>query len=471
MGLIQTEPRPAATPRGDRTETETTEPGPRPALDAPPMPQQALADWVRRDYAELAARCAAQGAATWERATCRACGAGGLVEVLALGSMPPANALLRRAERDQPEPRFPLTLRLCEGCGMVQLGEVIPPELLFRSYLFFTSSSRRMSAHFSALLTEAAQEFVPPGGLIVEIGSNDGTGLATTQRRDVRVLGVDPARNVAVMAAARGVPTISEFFTETLAHEVARVAGQAQLVVACNVLGHINDLDDVLRGVRTLLAPGGAFVFEVPYLGEFLRRSEYDTIYHEHLSYFAVRPLAHLLNRHGLQLERVEFFPVHGGTIRGTALLGDGCSPQVEEWIADEAEKGFARRQTYEALARQVATDRATLRQTLTELRDAGVKVAGYGAPAKGTVVLNYCGIGPDLLPFVVDSTPAKQGCFVPGTHQPILPPAALATERPDVLLLLAWNHAEEIRAREAAFLARGGRFLTPHSGGFDTRA
>ncbi|MBX6314445.1 MAG: class I SAM-dependent methyltransferase [Isosphaeraceae bacterium] len=443
------------------------DPAPAPAgipFGVAQTPQQALADWVRRDYEEFAARCTDQAASSWERTTCRACGAGGLVEGLSLGSMPPANALLRQSELDQPEPRFPLSLRLCERCGMAQLGHVVPPELLFRSYLFFTSSSRRMSEHFSALITEAAHEFVPPGGLIIEIGSNDGTGLASIQRRDVRVLGVDPARNISVMAAARGVPTISEFFTETLAREIARVAGRAHLVVACNVLGHIDDLDDVCRGIRTLLAPDGALVFEVPYLGELLDRAEYDTIYHEHLSYFAVRPLVHLLNRHGLQLERVEFFPVHGGTIRGTAILGTGYSPQVEEWIADEIEKGMGQRRAFEEMARKVEANRHGLRRRLAELRAAGAKVIGYGAPAKGTVVLNYCEIGTDLLPLVIDSTPAKQGCYVPGTHQPILPPSAIERERPDALLLLAWNHAEEITEREAAFRARGGRFLTPHA-------
>jgi SAM-dependent methyltransferase len=467
MSLIRTESPRTDAPRSGVTVSE----GREVAGEAPWLPQQSLADWVRRDYEELTTWCAGRENESWERATCRACNAEGLVEVLSLGKMPPANALLRRTELDRPEPRFPLSLRLCERCGMVQLGHVVPPDLLFRSYLFFTSVSRRMSEHFSALITEGSDEFVPPGGLIVEIGSNDGTGLSSIQRRDVRVLGVDPARNVAVIAAARGVPTVSEYFTETLAREITHVAGRAHLVVACNVLGHIDDLNDVIRGVRALLAPGGAFIFEVPYLGEFLRRSEYDTIYHEHLSYFAVRPLIGLLNRHGLQLERVELFPVHGGTIRGTAVIGDGCSPQVEEWAADEVEKGFADRRSFEAMARHVEADRVALGRTLTELKAAGAKVAGYGAPAKGTVVLNHCGIGTDLLPFVVDSTPAKQGCFVPGTHQPILHPSVLETEKPDVLLLLAWNHAEEIRAREAAFLARGGRFILPHSGGIDPGA
>jgi novobiocin biosynthesis protein NovU/D-mycarose 3-C-methyltransferase len=170
---------------------------------------------------------------------------------------------------------------------MVQLGHVVPAQLLFRSYLFFTSSSRYMSEHFSSLMADASDEFVKPGGLILEIGSNDGTGLSSIRRRDVRVLGVDPARNVAVMAAARGVPTVSEFFTDALAREIARVAGPAQLVVACNVLGHIDDLDDVLAGVKSVLAPDGALVLEVPYLADLVDRGEYDTIYHEHLSYFA----------------------------------------------------------------------------------------------------------------------------------------------------------------------------------------
>lgn len=430
-------------------------------------PQQALANWIRQDYVESAARCDDETTRSWERVTCRACGSGGLSEVLALGDLPPANALLRPSELDRPEPRFPLSLRLCERCGMVQLGHVVPPELLFRSYLFFTSSSRRMSEHFSLLMTEASDEFVRPGGLIVEIGSNDGTALSSVRRRDVRVLGVDPARNISVTAAARGVPTVSEFFNEILAREIARVAGPAHLVVACNVLGHIDDLDDVCRGIRTLLAPDGAFVLEVPYLGELVGRAEYDTIYHEHLSYFAVRPLAHLLNRHGLQLERVELFPVHGGTIRVTAVHGNGCSPQVQEWVEEELEKGLGERRTFEAMARTVEANRAGLRKSLSDLKAAGAKVLGYGAPAKGTIALNYCGLGTDLVPSVIDSTPAKQGCYVPGTHQPILPPSALSHEAPDVLLLLAWNHAEEIREREAAFMARGGRFITPHSGGY----
>jgi SAM-dependent methyltransferase len=427
------------------------------------LPQQALAELLRHDYEGLAEDIGHKTAPEWERKTCRACLAENLVEVLSLGEMPPANSLLRPQDLKKPELRFPLSLRLCTQCGMTQLGHVVPASLLFRSYLFFTSSSNAMSEHFSGLMNEASDRYVPPGGLVVEIGSNDGTGLSSVRRRDVRVLGVDPARNIAVMAASRGVPTVSEFFAEPLAREIARVAGLAHLIVACNVLGHIDDLDDVCRGVKALLAPAGALVLEVPYLGDLIARAEYDTIYHEHLSYFAVRPLAVLLNRHGLRLDRVEHFPVHGGTIRCTAVHGQGVGPSVEPWLEREKQEKRAEASSFKPFAQKVIAEREGLRKQLLELASRSVKVLGYGAPAKGTVVLNYCGIGTDLVPAVIDSTPAKQGWHVPGTHQPILPPEAMAQQKPDVLLLLAWNHAKEIMEREAAFIKRGGRIITPH--------
>lgn len=425
-------------------------------------PEKLLADWIRRDYAALAESALAVDAGSWERHTCRACGADGLAEVLSLGSMPPANAFLNAEQAGAPEPRFPLALMLCETCGMVQLRHVVPPELLFRAYSFFTSMSQAMSAHFAGLMNEHARRRVGPGGLVVEIGSNDGTALSSIQRRDVRVLGVDPARNVTVMAAARGVPTVAEFFTEPLAREIRRVAGPASLIVGCNVLGHIDDLDDVCRGIDALLAADGAFVFEVPYLGQLLEHVAFDTIYHEHLSYFAVRPLVALFSRHGLRLESIEPYPVHGGTIRGTVVRGTGCADGVAAWLAAEERAGLATTTPYRQMAVRTAGMGAKLRAWLAEEKARGRRVWGYGAPAKGTVLLNHFGIGTDLLPVVVDSTPAKQGCLVPGTHQPILAPAEVAKQVPETVLLLAWNHAREIAGREAAYRAAGGRFLTP---------
>lgn len=436
---------------------------PEPATAAATLPQQALAERVRGDYANLAAQSAGQDPRTWERLRCRICHMDGLVEILSLGMMPPANALLRPNELHLLEPRFPLALNLCESCGLVQLGHVVPPELLFRSYLFFTSTSRVMVEHFANLMNDAADRYVPPGGLVVEIGSNDGTALSSIRRRDVRVLGVDPARNIAVMSASRGVPTVSEFFTEPLAHEMRRVAGPAHLIVACNVLGHVDQLDDTFAGILALLADNGALVFEVPYLRDLLDRCEYDTIYHEHLSYFAIRPILTLLSRHGLRLERIQSFPVHGGTIRVTAVRGQGASDDAAAWAQREIDAGLNRRASFDSFVATVQSHRDWLRNTLTDLRAQGRRVLGYGAPAKAAVVLNYCGIGTDLLPAVIDSTPAKQGFCIPGTRQPILAPSAIDSQRPDVFLLLAWNHAQEIQSRESAFRARGGRFITPH--------
>lgn len=431
-----------------------------PAVQEPP--QRALAERLERDHVITMAEFHPADPASWERTTCRACLNTNLVEVLNLGEQPPANAFISPADLSRPETRYPLSLRLCESCGMVQLGHVVPPELLFRSYLFFTSSSKWMADHFGKLMTDSAAEFVPPGGLIVELGSNDGTALSAIQRRDVRLLGIDPARNISVMAASRGIPTISEFFTEPLANEIVRVAGQAHLIVACNVLGHINNLDDVCSGVRKLLHAQGAFVIEVPYLGSILERNEYDTIYHEHLSYFAVRPLATLLGRHGMHIARVQLCPVHGGTIRVIAKHGVWSSDDKLSWLKREEAAGLARSSAYSAMAELTSRNRVELRARLKQFRDSGVKVLGYGAPAKGTVRLNFCDIGTELLTEVIDSTPAKQGLHIPGTHQLICPPSVLKDINPDYVLLLAWNHAPEILARETEFRARGGKFLTP---------
>ena len=316
---------------------------------------------------------------------------------------------------------------------MVQLGHVVPAELLYRSYLFFTSTSRVMVEHFGDLMNDAADRFVPPGGLVVEIGSNDGTALSSIRRRDVRVLGIDPARNIAVMSASRGVPTVSEFFTEPLAHEIRRVAGPAHLIVACNVLGHIDQLDDTFAGIRTLLADNGTLVFEVPYLAR------------------SPRPLRirHRLSRTPLLFRHPPDSHTPVPTRPATCTRAElprprrhhphhrrprpGASDDATAWIQREIDARLNQRATYDTFVATVQSHRDGLRKTLIDLRAQGRRVLGYGASAKAAVVLNYCGIGLDLLPAVIDSTPAKQGWCIPGTRQPILPPSAIESQRPDV--------------------------------------
>lgn len=381
-----------------------------------------------------------------ERHDCRACHRVGLVEILNLGDQPPANAYL--ASVNQPEQRYPLSLRLCESCGMVQLGHIVDPDLLFRDYSFRTSSSTRMVDHFSKLMREVT-ESMPRNGLLVEIGSNDGTVLSSIERQDIRRLGVDPSGNLWEMARSKIIEQCCDLFTESLAESIVACMGQAHAIIACNVLGHVDDLDDMLAGVESLLHPDGVFVFEVPYLGEFLDRSEFDTIYHEHLSYFSVRPLLILLARHGLRLERVDRQEVHGGSIRCRVTKGTGEGEHIERWrTCHEHWRHFTDVESYDVLAASVVFACQRLKKSLADLRDSGKRVIGYGAAAKSTVRLNVCGIGPDLLPAIVDATPEKIGRFVPGTHQRIVSPESVDLTDYDVVLILPANHEAEITAK-----------------------
>lgn len=373
-----------------------------------------------------------------ERHDCRACHRVGLVEILNLGDQPPANAYLSSA--DQPEQRYPLSLRLCEACGMVQLGHVVDPDILFGSYSFRTGSSQRMVEHFSKLMHELA-DTMPRDGLLVEIGANDGVALASVVGR-VRVLGIDPAD------IASPVPMIAAPFTEQLAEMIVEAHGQASAIVACNVLGHVDDLDDFLNGVATLLQPDGVFAFEVPYLGEFLDRSEWDTIYHEHLSYFSLRTILTLLQRHNLRLERVDSQEVHGGSIRCQVTKKHVSQLLCDDRFGREYWRRFSDPATYRALSASVVTAQHDLRSRLTDLRESGKRAIGYGAAAKSTVRLNACGIGTDLLPTIIDATPEKIGRFVPGTHQRIVSPDSVDLTDYDVVLILPANHQAEITAK-----------------------
>lgn len=387
------------------------------------------------------------------RTDCRCCRGSNLADVFDLGSQPLANGYLTREQLDQPEPRFPLVLRECADCGMVQLSHVVDAASMFSDYAFQTGSSTVMANHFADLMRENIDWHVPPGGLVVEIGSNDGTALASIARRDVRRIGIDPAENLNRITRTKNISAMNAFFGLDTAEETVETFGTANLIVACNVLGHIDDLDDVCRGVKALLAPDGAFVIEVPYVNWMLSRTEFDTIYHEHLSYFGIRPLATLFARHDMRITRVETQEVHGGSVRLTVQHGVGHAERVAPWFVGEAAQldwaGF--RQRCEA-------SRENLVGWLTRARHEGRTVIGYGCPAKATVRLNYCGIGTDLMQIVVDSTPGKQGRLVPGTRQGIFDPEIIGRLNPIDVLILAWNHNREIAAKLVGYVAAGGR-------------
>lgn len=397
--------------------------------------------------------------------TCRGCGRSELKVVLDLGDMPLANALLTEEDLAHPEPRYPLALAYCPECWLVQITETVSPDLLFREYVYFSSVSDAFVEH-SRVLAERliAQRGLSAGSLVIELASNDGYLLQHYARAGVPVLGIDPARNVAEAATARGVPTLAEFFTRDLADELARSGRMADVVHANNVIAHVPDLNDFVAGIARVLKPAGVAVIETPYLRELIERLEFDTIYHEHVYYHSLAALARVFERNGLAVVDVERIPVHGGSLRVFAMRPGAREPgeAVRSLLAEESVVGLCSPGYYGAFAGRVETLGRELRAMLTDLRSQGHSVAAYGAAAKGAVLLNAFEIGPDLISFVADRSSHKQGRFMPGVHIPVVAPEELAARRPEECLLLAWNFADEILAQQDEYRRLGGKFIIP---------
>ncbi|RYZ61719.1 MAG: methyltransferase domain-containing protein [Proteobacteria bacterium] len=338
------------------------------------------------------------------------------------------------------------------------------PEILFRHYLYFSSVSAAMVQHFAAYATHVRERFVAPGALVVEVGSNDGILLRAFSGHDVRILGVDPAVNVAEQARQNGVPTLAEFFGEPVAHSIVAEHGRAAVIIGNNVFAHIDDLHSVMRGIDALLAEDGVLVLEFPYVVTLLEGLEFDTVYHEHVSYLGTRPLAHLFARYGMEIFEVGDQDVHGGSVRVFARRRGGRPGAIDPSVAlhDERERaaGIDDPVRLARFATEVASLRDELRRVLAEITGRGQRVVGYTAPAKGTVLLNYCGLDASQVAYLADATPAKQGRYVPGVRIPIRTPEHFRADQPDYALLLAWNHEREIVEKEAAFRAAGGKFI-----------
>lgn len=401
------------------------------------------------------------------RSDCRLCGGTRLDGVLSLAPTPPANAFVDQAAPGGEQRLFPLDVFLCRSCGHVQLLDVVDPRLLFENYVYVSGTSPVAVKHFEDYAADILGRFpLPSGAPVVDIGSNDGTLLRIFQGKGCRVLGVDPAREIALTAAMAGLDTLPRFFTAELARDtIVEQRGYAVLVTANNVFAHADDLADMVRGVRALLTPGGLFVFEVSYLADVVEKTLFDTIYHEHLAYHSVKPLVPFLAAHGLELIDVRRVDSHGGSLRAVAQVKGGPWPvdaSVGEAVANEDRLGLDRPETFAAFAAAIDRRKSDLGAVLSAIKAEGGTIAGVGAPAKATTLLYHLGIGPDVIDFIVDDNPLKQGLYSPGMHIPILPAEALYDRRPSHALVLAWNFAEPIMARHAAYRDAGGRFIVP---------
>jgi hypothetical protein len=397
---------------------------------------------------------------------CRVCRGTALNRFLDLGETALANRFVHPDHISEPEPTLPLRVSLCDGCGLVQIDEEADPQTLFGNYLYVSGTSDAVHAH-AANLAEHFVRHCPlaPGDLVVEAASNDGTMLRAFQPYQVRALGIEPAKNIAELANAAAVETLCEFFNTSTAERIRARLGPAKLVLARHVLAHVRDLHGFVRGIAFCLAKDGLAAAEVPHLLRLYENLEYDTIYHEHLCYFSLHVLKQLFERFELELVDVAEVEMHGGSILVSIQHRGGPHRQnaaVDRILREESRRGLTRLENWQRFALRVAQSRKKLISVLDDLRARGRRLAGYGAPAKGMTLLSYCGIGPGRLPYLVDRSPFKQGLLTPGHHIPVHRPERLLTDRPDVVLLLAWNYADEIVRQQAAYLRGGGRFLVP---------
>ena len=396
---------------------------------------------------------------------CRSCGSDQCELVLDLGNQPLANNFLRTEDLDKTEPTFPLLVVVCTSCWLMQITETIPSVELFQQYLYFSSYSDAMLQHVREAAERYVQEFsLGAEHLVVEVASNDGYLLQNFVRRSVPCLGIDPAENVAEVARAKGIETIVGFFGQAMGRELAGGGRRADLILGNNVFAHAPEINDFVAGLAALLKSSGRIALEFPYAVDMVEGNEFDTVYHEHIFYFSLTALQPVFARHHLEIFRVERLPIHGGSLR--LFAGHSGDHAVEDSVTtlliEETAKGVDGLEFYHDVGRQAQRLRDSLGRLMAGLKAKGKSLAGYGASAKGSTLLNFLSPPPGTLDFIADRSPHKRGMFTPGLHIPVVAPEALEQRRPDYTLLLTWNFAAEILQQQQAYRAAGGKFIVP---------
>jgi hypothetical protein len=398
------------------------------------------------------------GAKTEVRDHCRVCGSTRLELLIDYGAMPLAGDFTAAAGKDACE-RFPLRLFRCRDCTLMQVVDVVDPDLVFRRYSYASSTTQTLREHFSRMGPEIVERAGAAGKLVVEFGCNDGVLMQPLLGAGANAIGVDPSDVAFRASQEQGWTLVTSYFTEHLAHQIFSKYGKAQLITGNNVLAHADGVHTMIRGVAALLSEEGHFVFETHYQGDLISLAQYDTVYHEHLCYYSIRSLVELLRLYKLRIADVQRIPVHAGSIRVTAVREPSSYPS-----ADCVSRMLEAEQEWDVrkFIAQAETRRAELRRLILNLKRAGRRIAAYGAAGRVTVLLNYCNLGADLIDYVVDSSPLRYGRYVPGVAIPIVPPERFHETPPDYAILSAWNYEAEIVAKERSYLAQGGAFIIP---------
>ncbi len=395
---------------------------------------------------------------------CRCCDGENMTMFLALGAQPPANAFLKKEQLDK-EIAFDLNTYACMDCGLIQIPNRIPDDF-FRHYLYVPSASATMLKHFSTLASKLQSKFLKKSDdLLVDIGCNDGLLLKASHDLGIKTLGIDPADNIVALAKQKGLDVYGEYFNPETAKIVSDKYGRAKVITTSNTFNHIDDLRNFMEGIRILLHDNGVFIVEVPRAIEYKNKLMFDNIYHEHLSVFSVKSLQNLLTNFDMEIFDLEYIDVQGGSMRVFARVKSSegeISGTVAEWLATEQKIGLFDPENYRNYKKSVDKIRDDLLLLLNKLEKEGKKIVGYGAPAKGNTLLNYFGIGPDRLPYLVDKNELKQGLYSPGMHIPVLSPDKIMEDKPDYLLILAWNFADEIIEQQDEYRKNGGKFILP---------